>query len=109
MEVSLSNRILTPKASRSLGFPWAAVIPALITASAGVATTIIAARTSKKNNEAAKELAQMQIDAQRSATSNYTTQTNQPTPTTQLTAEKQDNTLLYAAIVGLALIMILKK
>lgn len=109
MDVSLANRILTPKGARSLGFPWAAVIPALITASAGVATTIIAARTSKKNNEAAKELAQMQIDAQRAAASNYTSQWNPPTTTTQVMAEKQDNTLLYVAIAGLALIMILKK
>lgn len=113
MYVGLQNRILTPQGANGLGIAPAviALITAGVTAAAGITTAAINARTQKKNNQAAKELAQMQLDAQRqqsaSTSAYWQNQMNQPTQQQQ--TQQQDNTLLYVALAALGLVLILKR
>lgn len=118
------NNILCPQkqGSLGLGFPWAVAIPAIasvLVAGGTVAATAINARAQKKSNEAAKELAKMQLEAQRQSTASYdsyfsqfgggNSNSNSNNNQTQQPVQQQDNTLLYAAMIGLAVLILMKR
>lgn len=108
--MGIENNILQTSAN-GLGNPAliAAIIGSSITAAAGITVAAINARTQKKNNQAAKELAELQAQLQQQQLQNYANNYTQTSGTSTETASNSNDNLLMYAVLALGLVLLLKR